>query len=135
MASCAGAQKYRIAAQKQILKSVLVASDFVAAWQFLRCYIEVGFLTNPDDLRILQTRRRDGALGLADGLQAWLKNTDLRPLPTPAPKPIVYPLINIQINSAPHEEKGILVNGNAFVPSEVLDVLNIKPEAVDRRIT
>ena len=27
------------------------------------------------------------------------------------------------------------MNGNAFVPSEVLDVLNIKPEAVDRRIT
>jgi hypothetical protein len=92
-------------------------------------------LTNPDDLRILQTRRRDVALGLADGLQAWLKNTDLKPLPTPAPKPIVYPLINIQINGAPHKEKGILVNGNAFVPSEVLDVLNIKPEAVDRRIT
>jgi len=111
--------------------------------------IELAFLTNIDDLRILQTRRRDVAFGLADGLEAWLKNTDLQPLPTPTPapipaptpsqtptpKPIVYPLINIQINGAPHEEKGILVNGNAFVPSEVLDVLDIKPEAADRRIT
>ncbi|MBD1826927.1 N-acetylmuramoyl-L-alanine amidase [Microcoleus vaginatus GB1-A2] len=111
--------------------------------------IELGFLTNPDDLRIIQTRRPDVALGLADGLEAWLKNTDLKPLPTPtpapsparspaptpAPTPIVYSLINIQINGAPHEEQGILVNENAFVPSEVLDVLDIKPEAVDRRIT
>jgi len=109
--------------------------------------IELGFLTSPDDLRILQTRRRDVALGLADGLEAWLNNTALKPLPTPTPtptpaptptptpKPIVYPLINIQINGAPHEDKGILVNGNAFVPSEVLDILNVKPEAADRRIT
>jgi hypothetical protein len=59
----------------------------------------------------------------------------LKPLPIPAPKPIVYPLINTQIKGAPHEDKGILVKGNAFVSSEVLDVLNIKPEAVDRRIT
>jgi N-acetylmuramoyl-L-alanine amidase len=109
--------------------------------------IELGFITSPDDLKVFQTRRRDVALGLADGLEAWLKNTPLKPLPTPTPtpapaptptptpKPIVYPLINIQINSAPHEDKGILVNGNAFVPSEVLDLLNVKPEAADRRIT
>ena len=92
-------------------------------------------MTNPDDLRILQTRRRDVALGLADGLEAWLKNTDLKPLPTPAPKPIVYPLINTKINGAPPKEKGSVVKKNAFVSSEVLDVLNIKPEAVYRRIT
>ncbi|MCC3425739.1 MAG: N-acetylmuramoyl-L-alanine amidase [Microcoleus sp. PH2017_29_MFU_D_A] len=113
--------------------------------------IELGFLTNIDDLRTIQNRRRDVALGLADGLEAWLNNTPLKPLPTPTPtptpaptptptptptpKPIVYPLINIQINGAPHEDKGILVNGNAFVPSEVLDALNVKPETADRRIT
>jgi N-acetylmuramoyl-L-alanine amidase len=107
--------------------------------------IELGFITSPDDLKVFQNRRRDVALGLADGLEAWLKNTPLKPLPTPTPtpapaptptpKPIVYPLINIQINGAPHEDKGILVNGNAFVPSEVLDILNVKPEAADRRIT
>ena len=111
--------------------------------------IELGFITSPDDLKVFQNRRRDVALGLADGLEAWLNNTPLKPLPTPTPtpapapaptptptpKPIVYPLINIQINGAPHEDKGILVNGNAFVPSEVLDALNVKPEAADRRIT
>jgi len=115
--------------------------------------IELGFLTSPDDLKIFQTRRRDMALGLADGLEAWLKKTDLKPLqtptpapapapapkptpaPTPAPKPVTYPLINIKINGSPYEEKGILVNGNAFVTSEVLDVLDIEPAAIDRRIT
>ncbi len=115
--------------------------------------IELGFLTSPDDLKIFQTRRRDMALGLADGLEAWLKKTDLKPLPTPtpapapapapkptpaptpAPKPVTYPLINIKINGSPYEEKGILVNGNAFVTSDVLDVLDIEPAAIDRRIT
>ena len=124
--------------------------------------IELGFLTNIDDLRIFQTRRRDIALGLADGLEAWLKNTDLKPLtpittptpiatptptpittptprptptPTPTPPPVTYALINININGAAHEEKGILVNGNAFVPSEVLDIFDVQPAAVDRRIT
>lgn len=113
--------------------------------------IELGFLTSPDDLKILQTRRRDIALGLADGLEAWSKNTTLKPLPTPtpapapapkptpaptpAPQPVNYPVINIKINGSQYEEKGILVNGNAFVPSEVLDVLDIEPAAVDRRIT
>ncbi|MGL5063647.1 MAG: hormogonium tapered terminus morphoprotein TftA [Microcoleus sp.] len=119
--------------------------------------IELGFLTSPDDVKILQTRRRDIALGLADGLEAWLKNTTLKPLPsptptptpkptptpaptpaptpTPTPQPVNYPLINIRINGAQYEDKGILVNGNAFVPSEVLDVLDIEPAAVDRKIT
>jgi N-acetylmuramoyl-L-alanine amidase len=109
--------------------------------------IELGFLTNLDDLKIIQNRRREVALGLADGLEAWLKNTDLKPLPTPTPtpaptptptptpKPVTYPPINIKINDSQYEEKGILVNGNAFVPSEVLDVLDIEPAAVDRRIT
>ena len=129
--------------------------------------IELGFLTNPDDLRTFQTRRRDVALGLADGLEAWLKNTDLKPLPTPtptpapaptptpaptppptptptpsptptptpSPTPVTYSLINININGAAHEEKGILVNGNAFIPSEVLDIFGIPPAALDRRIT
>jgi N-acetylmuramoyl-L-alanine amidase len=119
--------------------------------------IELGFLTSPDDLRIFQTRRRDIAFGLADGLEAWLKNTDLKPLPTPTPTPTpaptptptptpaptptptpapaIYPLINIKINGVLYEEKGILVNGNAFIPSEVLDVLQIEPATIDRRIT
>ncbi|MFB8791933.1 MAG: N-acetylmuramoyl-L-alanine amidase, partial [Potamolinea sp.] len=33
--------------------------------------MEVGFLSNPDDRSLLQNRRRDMALGIADGLAAW----------------------------------------------------------------
>jgi N-acetylmuramoyl-L-alanine amidase len=33
--------------------------------------MEVGFLSNPDDRFLIQNRRRDMALGLADGLAAW----------------------------------------------------------------
>ena len=33
--------------------------------------LEVGFLSNPDDRFLIQNRRRDMALGLADGLASW----------------------------------------------------------------
>jgi N-acetylmuramoyl-L-alanine amidase len=36
--------------------------------------IELGFLTNAQDRLLLQTRRRDYALGLADGLEQWLRS-------------------------------------------------------------
>lgn len=36
-------------------------------------FMELGYLTNPQDRRLIQTRRRDFALGIADGLEMWLK--------------------------------------------------------------
>ena len=39
-------------------------------------YLELGFLTNPSDRRLIQTRRREFALGLADGLQSWLREVN-----------------------------------------------------------
>ncbi|MEE3718379.1 N-acetylmuramoyl-L-alanine amidase [Tumidithrix elongata RA019] len=38
--------------------------------------VELGFLTNSQDRSLLQTRRRDFALGLADGLEKWLRSID-----------------------------------------------------------
>ncbi|HBQ98369.1 MAG TPA: cell wall hydrolase, partial [Cyanobacteria bacterium UBA11691] len=34
-------------------------------------FMEVGLITNPEDRALLQNRRRDMALGIADGLSAW----------------------------------------------------------------
>ena len=97
--------------------------------------MQVGFLTNPDDRYLIQNRRRDIALGIADGLAAWVRGTTLptpTPTPTPTPVPIptptpaeTYPFCNININGQLYGEKGILINGNAYVPIDLIDSLGI----------
>jgi hypothetical protein len=100
--------------------------------------MEVGYLTNPDDRYLLQNRRRDMALGIADGLVAWVNGTALpspTPVPTPAPAPVpvptptptvtTYPSCNIKINSQNYAEQGIIVSGNAFVPIDLVDSLGL----------
>ncbi|MBE9180804.1 N-acetylmuramoyl-L-alanine amidase, partial [Oculatella sp. LEGE 06141] len=48
--------------------------------------MEVGFLTNPDDRQLLQTRRQDYAVGIAEGLAAWSRAVSgVSPSPTPTP--------------------------------------------------
>jgi len=79
----------------------------------------VGFLTNADDRFIIQNQRRDVALGIADGLVAWVRGT-----PSPSSSEI-YPEISININGQVYGEKGILVNGNAFIPLDLSDRLGI----------
>lgn len=87
-------------------------------------YLQIGFLTNPDDRYILQNQRRDLAIGIADGLQAWIKE-----LGTPIPGE-VYPTININLNSQIYGEQGILVNGNAYIPIDLVDRLGVDLSAL-----
>ncbi|CAN1209264.1 N-acetylmuramoyl-L-alanine amidase [Tumidithrix helvetica PCC 7403] len=48
--------------------------------------VELGFLTNSQDRSLLQTHRRDFALGLADGLEKWLRSIEaLQNNPTVVP--------------------------------------------------
>ncbi|MEB3180956.1 MAG: N-acetylmuramoyl-L-alanine amidase [Nostocaceae cyanobacterium] len=84
-------------------------------------YMQVGFLSNPDDRGLLQNRRRDLALGIADGLTAWSRVID----PSGAPPEPTYPPINININGQIYAEQGILVNGNAYIPIDLADRLGI----------
>ncbi|MEH2253656.1 hormogonium tapered terminus morphoprotein TftA [Nostoc sp.] len=84
--------------------------------------MQVGFLSNPEDRALLQTRRRDFALGIVDGLAAWSRVID----PTPGtPAEANYPAINININGQNYSEQGILVNGNAYIPIDLVDLLRI----------
>ncbi len=80
--------------------------------------MEVVMLTNPDDRAILQQQRRDVALGVADGLVAWLRAVG----PTPD---ATYGAITININGQTYGEQGVLVNGNAFIPIDLVDRLAI----------
>jgi hypothetical protein len=84
-------------------------------------YMQVGFLSSPDDRRLLQNRRRDFALGISDGLAAWSRVID----PTGTPQEPTYPPINININGQIYAEQGVLVNGNAYIPIDLVDRLGI----------
>jgi len=82
----------------------------------------VGFLTSPDDRSLLQNRRRDFALGIADGLTSWSRVVD--PGSGKSPE-ATYPVININMNGQNYSEQGILVNGNAYIPIDLVDQLQI----------
>ena len=92
--------------------------------------LEVGFLSNTDDRLLLQSRRRDFAVGIADGLAAWsrqISGTTASPGPgaTATSQPLQYPEIGININGQIYPEKGILVNGNSYIPIDLVDSLGI----------
>ena len=91
--------------------------------------LELAFLNNSQDRLLMQTRRRDYVIGIADGLQAWVNETaSTIPVFTPANrsanlKPITYPEVSINLNGQNYEEKGILVAGNVLLPLDLVDRL------------
>jgi hypothetical protein len=108
--------------------------------------MEVGFLSNPQDRTLLQSRRRDFAVGISDGLAAWSRAVSGMPVPAPSPaptpqpipaptpapapvptppSPVTYTPINININGGFYGEQGIVVNGNAYIPIDLVDQLGI----------
>ncbi|BAZ83428.1 N-acetylmuramoyl-L-alanine amidase [Sphaerospermopsis kisseleviana CS-549] len=84
--------------------------------------MQVGFLSSPDDRNLLQTRRRDFALGIVDGLTAWSRGVDSNPGTPVEPN---YPPINININGQNYPEQGVLINGNSYIPIDLVDRLRI----------
>jgi N-acetylmuramoyl-L-alanine amidase/Mannosyl-glycoprotein endo-beta-N-acetylglucosaminidase len=84
--------------------------------------MQVGFLSSPEDRSLLQNRRRDFALGIADGLASWSRVIDPSPENPPEAN---YPPINININGQKYSEQGVLINGNAYIPIDLVDRLRI----------
>ncbi len=93
--------------------------------------MQVIFLSSPEDRSLLQTRRREFAVGIADGITAWARAIDPGSTPTPNPSNPVptpketYPSVNIKINGQNYPEQGIVVNGNAYIPIDLVDRLRI----------
>ncbi len=85
--------------------------------------LEVGFLSNPDDRNLLQNRRRDMALGIADGLVTWSRAVS--GTSTPDQPNGAYTSINININNKTYGEQGVLINSNAYIPIDLVDQLGI----------
>ncbi|HEY9820794.1 MAG TPA: N-acetylmuramoyl-L-alanine amidase [Candidatus Sericytochromatia bacterium] len=84
--------------------------------------MEVGFLSNPNDRFLIQNRRKDMALGLADGLAAWSRAVSGN---NPSSGSTTYTPINININSNIYGEQGIIINSNAYIPIDLVDRLRI----------
>ncbi|NMF82605.1 N-acetylmuramoyl-L-alanine amidase [Nodosilinea sp. P-1105] len=91
--------------------------------------MELGYLTNPQDLNLIQNRRRDLALGLADGLASWSRAVNSSQAPELPPG--TYPEIGIKVNGAAYQETGILVNSNSYVPIDLADVLGVSLETAN----
>lgn len=91
--------------------------------------LELGFLTSAGDRALLQSKRKEFARGLADGLQAWSTREAQRQGMTPPP-PRSYPVISVKINDQLYNNQGILVNGNASIPVVFLNSLKIDPSKV-----
>ncbi len=87
--------------------------------------LELGYLTNPRDRELLQTRRDDLAIALAAGLRQWLED-----LTRTVPRPAVpeWPLIGVVVNGQPWPEAGLLIHGNAYVPAAIADRLGLSPK-------
>lgn len=81
--------------------------------------IELCFVDNQDDLSLLQNKRDRFAKGIAKGLIEWSGQTGQ------APEISQYPPINIRIRNDEYDEKGILVNGNSFIPIDLVEQLEI----------
>ncbi|MEI6444723.1 MAG: N-acetylmuramoyl-L-alanine amidase [Nostocales cyanobacterium ELA583] len=94
--------------------------------------LQVGFLSSPEDRALLQTRRRDFAIGIAEGLANWSQANDPQ-----QPTDENYSRINININGQTYSEQGLLINGNAYIPIDLVDRLrvNISKATNLRRIT
>ena len=88
-------------------------------------FMEIAYLTNPDDRFIVQNRRNEIAEGIAIGLTAWIRGESLPPFPPPPPPSNAYLPINININGQTYGEQGLLVNGNSYIPIDLVDLLGI----------
>lgn len=82
--------------------------------------MEVGYLTNPNDLGIIQNRRRDLALGVADGAASWS-----RAVAGSGNNTQTFPEINISVNGGVYQEKGVIISDNAYIPIDLVDQLNV----------
>jgi hypothetical protein len=84
--------------------------------------MEVGFLTNDLDRFLLQNRRGDFAVGIAEGLDTWSRNVSgTGPAPGRG-----YSQIGIKLNhQETYRQKGILASGNAYVPKTLVVELGV----------
>ncbi|NJO40669.1 MAG: cell wall hydrolase [Cyanobacteria bacterium CRU_2_1] len=94
-------------------------------------WMEIGFPMSSDQDQSLQNQSQSIALGLAEGLATWSRSV-ASASGTMAP----YPTIEISLNGAIYDDEGISVDGNAYIPMDLVDQLGIEllPDSPIRRL-
>ena len=88
--------------------------------------LRVGRLTNLEDQWVIPAQPQDVALGIAEGLAGWS-----RALSATGQKPdrsdlsLQYQPISILLNGGLYDDEGIVVNGNPYVPFDLVDHLSL----------
>lgn len=99
---------------------------------FCRCVsipsmsIELSFLAHPPHKIPMESRRGDIAEGIADGLATWIRQQ----VESLTHTPISYRRITVNLNGGIYGEEGVLINGNACIPIDLVDRLGIDLSAV-----
>jgi N-acetylmuramoyl-L-alanine amidase len=101
-------------------QSNLGSLDFCRGLLLPSLYMQVCFLSNAQDRQVLTSKRREFAVGIADGLATWSRAESGETSPADS-----FPVININVNGGIYGEQGILVNHNAYVPIDLIDRLSI----------
>jgi hypothetical protein len=90
--------------------------------------LTIGSLLDANDRRLLQTQRQNVALGIAEGLAIWSRAVSASlssTTPSGTTEPPQTTQVTILVNGATHDERGVLVNGNVYVPIDLVDQLDI----------
>ncbi|MEP0910242.1 glucosaminidase domain-containing protein [Leptolyngbya sp. GB1-A1] len=82
-------------------------------------HLEAGCLNHADDRQILQGQRQEVALGIAEGLAVWSRSLN-------SGQTAGNSLISLQVNGAEYPEKGVLLDGNAYIPIDLIDQMGIE---------
>ena len=81
--------------------------------------MEVITITNSADLILLQTQRRDFAIGIANGLKVWSSLINTQSITGD------YPPVAINVNGRSYPEPGIIIDDRSFVPVTVVGLLGL----------
>ena len=77
--------------------------------------LSLGFVTNLEDRALILERSYELAQGIFKGLLHWSRRLSERGIGLP------FPPIQISVNGQICDEAGILVEGNAYVPADIVD--------------
>ncbi|MBW4658388.1 MAG: glucosaminidase domain-containing protein [Drouetiella hepatica Uher 2000/2452] len=80
--------------------------------------LRVGQLTNLENQWVIPAQPQDVALGIAEGLASWSRALSEQKIET-------YQPISILLNGGLYDDEGILANGNAYVPFDLVDQMGI----------
>lgn len=81
--------------------------------------LNIGFTTNPTERSLIRDRPQEIAQGITKGIAAVSQAVSGVSATPP------YPPINISINGQIYGEQGVIADGNAYIPVDIIDLLNI----------